>query len=95
MAILTIYQNQKKNIKGTDYYLCNFYNIKMNNEYWLSITQINEINNKINNLKIKYIDQYANKQSHDINQKDYKTNNQDQTLDNLINEYANFEDCKT
>lgn len=90
MAILTIYQNQKKVINGTEYYLCNFYNIKMNNEYWLSNTQINEMNNKINNLKIKYVDQYTK----GIDNQNQVFNNQDHSLDSLMNQYANFDDCK-
>ena len=95
MAILTIYQNQKQVIKGIEYYLCNFYNIKMNNEYWLSTSQINEMNNKINNLKIKYVDQNkkVDEQSQLLNNQEQNFY-QDHSLDNLMKQYANFEDCK-
>ena len=80
----------QKVINGTEYYFCNLYNIKMNNEYWLSNTQINEMNNKINNLKIKYVDQYTK----GIDNQNQVFNNQDHSLDSLMNQYANFDDCK-
>ena len=89
MTILTIYQNQTKTIQGNEYFLCNFYNIKMNNNYWLTTSQIHEMN-KSNNLKIKYIEKKkVNNQSENID-----LNNQDQTLANILNQYSNFDDCK-
>ena len=79
MAILTVYKNKTKSVNNVKYYYCSFYNIKMKNNYWLNLEQINLMNSKIENLKIKYTEIQTN-------------NDSELQLENLLNQYAQFDD---
>jgi len=82
MPILTIYKNKSKYDNNKTYYFCNFYNVKINKDMWLTEDDINSLNSSIPNMNIKYKDGSMLQTS-------------DNLLDDLMSQYTNFKDCNT